>query len=253
MPRFFIKKKNMAGSLARITNSDAKHIRDVLRLKPGDRLVLFDETGFSYEATILSLSSKAVEASIDRIFTSNVESPLRLTVAQAYLKNGKMDMLIRQVTELGAAEWIPFMSSRSVPRPDHKRLNSRIKRWEKIAKESLKQCGRSRTPKITVRSKLKDVLELATTHDVKIIFSENESQPLCPEYIKGDKGSVGSALILLGPEGGFTEEEITQAEKHGFIATGMGPRILRADTATVAACALVQFLFGDMGEKFLDK
>ncbi len=247
MPRFFIQKKEISGSIATIKGSDIKHIRNVLRMKPGDMLLLFDETGFNYEAKIVALSSGSIAASIYRTFSSKTESRLNVVVAQAYLKDRTMDTVIRQVTELGIREWIPFTAKRSVPRPDQHRLRARMERWEKIAIESLKQCGRYQIPKISNLNTFDGVLTRKRRHDIKMIFWENETKGINAACFLEKKEAIDSVLIMLGPEGGFTKGEIQHAKEHGFVTASLGPRILKADTATIAACALVQSIFGDMG------
>jgi 16S rRNA (uracil1498-N3)-methyltransferase len=247
MPRFFIQKKEISGSIATIKGSDIKHIRSVLRMKPGDMLRLFDETGFSYEAKIVALSSGVIEVSIYRTFSSKAESRLNVVVAQAYLKDRTMDTVIRQVTELGIHEWIPFMAKRSVPRPDQHRLRVRVERWKKIANESLKQCGRYQIPKIPTLQTFDGLLTHKNRYDIKIVFWENETLGINAKCILEKKEAIDSVLIMLGPEGGFTKGEIQHAKEHGFVTASLGPRILKADTATIAACTLVQSIFGDMG------
>ena len=247
MPRFFIQKQNISDTAVSITGSDAKHIRNVLRMKTGDKLVLFDGDGYDYDAEITSVSSDNIEAAIYGQYPSKTESKLNLWVAQAYLKDKKMDDAVRQVTELGVIQWVPFMAGRSVPKPDSRRLKARWKRWENIAHESLKQCGRTKIPEISALKTFKEVLHLGSACDVKIVFWENETNTLKSKQRFAQKDSIRSVMIMLGPEGGFTQEEITDATDSGFVTMGLGPRILKADTATVAACSLIQYLFGDMG------
>ena len=253
MRYFFIEKSEAGRSTPKITGSDAKHIKNVLRLKPGDTIGLFDGEGVDYEARIVSVFSGRVEVSVTRSYPSTAESPVHLTVAQAYLKDRKMDDLIRQVTELGANQWIPFFAERSVPRPDEKRLSARMKRWKKIAQEALKQCKRGRIMDICEPVSFEGALHLGQSCGLKIAFWERESRPI-NSVLSHDSGShFGEIFVLLGPEGGFTQREIEKARTAGFVTAALGPRILRAGTATLAACILVQYLFGDMGQKNLDK
>jgi 16S rRNA (uracil1498-N3)-methyltransferase len=144
MRYFFIQDPKSEGTASMIKGSDARHIKNVLRLKSGDRIGLFDGKGMDYEARITAISSRSVEVMIARSFPSNAESPIDIIVAQAYLKERKMDGLVRQLSELGVSKWIPFFAQRSVPRPDQGRLASRRQRWQKIAREALKQSKRGR-------------------------------------------------------------------------------------------------------------
>jgi 16S rRNA (uracil1498-N3)-methyltransferase len=250
MRYFFIDSLEPEDAVFSITGPDARHIRTVLRLKPGDKIGLFDGKGFECEAEIVDFSPGKVTASLIRRFPSTAESPIQITVAQGFLKERKMDGLVRQLSEIGIAKWMPFIAERSVPVPDKKQLATRVKRWEKIAREAVKQCRRGRIMKIGDTASFSQVLNLAGDCDLKIAFWENESRPL--QSIP-PQSSVQTVFTLIGPEGGFTRREIEIAKDHGFITAGLGPRILRAETAAVAASVLLQYLFGDMSQKYLDK
>ena len=250
MRYFFVNSLKPKDSMINITGSDARHIRAVLRLKPGDTIGLLDGKGFEYQAEIVELSPGSVNASIIRCCPSTAESPIQVTFAQGFLKERKMDGIVRQLCELGITKWLPFIAERSVPMPNKEQLLTRTIRWEKIAQEAVKQCRRGRIMKIGETATFTEVLNLARGFDLKIAFWEDEPRPvqaITPE------GRVHSVLALIGPEGGFTRKEIEIAKAHGFVTAGLGPRVLRAETATVAACVLLQYLFGDMGQKNLDK
>jgi 16S rRNA (uracil1498-N3)-methyltransferase len=249
MRYFFIKQSDLADSKAVVKGSDAHHIKNVLRLKIGDEIGLFDGTGLNYETRIVTLLPKSVEVSIIRSFPSTTESNVQITVAQALLKDRKMDLLVRQLTELGITRWIPFIAKRSVPRPDKKRLFTRTERWKKIAKEALKQCKRCCSPEIGTTVSFAEVLTLGNDSDLKIVFWEEESKPVNKDLQVSNSKPPEKIFILLGPEGGFTLKEVENAKASGFITASLGPRILRAETATIAACTLLQYLFGDMGKR----
>jgi len=253
MRYFFIKQSDLAGSKAVVKGSDAHHIKNVLRLKAGDKIGLFDGTGLNYETRIVTLLPKSVEVLVIRRFSSTAESSVQITVAQALLKDRKMDLLVRQLTELGITRWIPFIAKRSVPRPDKKRLFTRTERWKKIAKEAVKQCKRCCSPEIGATVSFEEVLNLGRDSDLKIVFWEEESKPVNKELSASNLKPPEKICILLGPEGGFTSKEVEKAKESGFITAALGPRILRAETATIAACTLLQYLFGDMGKKILTK
>jgi len=202
---------------------------------------------------IKDVSGAEVKVEIRSKAQAAAGSKVQIVVAQAFLKERKMDNLLRQLCELGITKWIPFSSERSVSRPDAKRLNARAQRWKQIAIESFKQCRRSVLPQIAPTMPYEEVLTFGKFCDLKFVFWENETRRLnrvLPS--KPDKG-VETILIILGPEGGFSAGEIEKARACGFEIAGLGPRILRAETATIAACALIQYIYGDMGEKNLDK
>ncbi len=246
MRRFKIDARVIAKSACVIRDPDANHIVNVLRLKAGDRVELFDGAGQEYTAIIAEIRRGEVRLSIERSRRCQVESSVRITLAQGFLKDKKMDTLIRQLTELGISRWIPFFGARSVPRPDAKRLAKRAARWQKIADEALKQCGRAQAPRIETASDFNQMLRLAEASAVKLIFWEAEAAAF-PENDRVDGTDHREVFIVLGPEGGFTAGEIDLARQAGFQSVSLGPRILRAETATIAAGTLVQYRFGDLG------
>jgi len=225
MRYFFIEQSELSGTAAVITGSDARHIKTVLRLKPGDKIGIFDGRGFEYRAEIIALSPERIKVSITNRFPSTAESPVQIIVAQAFLKEKKMDGLVRQLTELGVTKWIPFFAERSVSRPAKKQISARTQRWKKIAREALKQCKRGRIMEIGETVSFEEVLNLGESCDLKVVFWE----------------------------GGFTSREIESARDRGFVTAALGPRILRTETATIAASVLLQYVFGDMSQKNLDK
>jgi 16S rRNA (uracil1498-N3)-methyltransferase len=247
MRRFFIEPTAASGSIAVLSRTDSKHIRTVLRLKPGTGIVLFDGTGAEYEAEIAAASSEGVTVSILKRIAVDSESPVSITVAQGFLKEKKMDELIRALTELGITRWMPFFAERSVPRPSGHRLSARTDRWQTIAREALKQCRRSRFPEIIVADSFDDVIALSANSELKIAFWEKAVDSMPVSFNRKTGSSCAHIFILLGPEGGLTDSEIQVATAAGFEVVTLGPRILRAETATIAACSLIQYLFGDLG------
>ena len=246
MRYFFIDPSLVTGPEVSITGSEAHHIKTVLRLKPGDGLKLFDGTGFEYEAAIVSVSAQKVAVEIHRKAKAAAPSGAQIIVAQSFLKEKKMDDLVRNLCELGITQWVPFFSQRSIARPDAKRLAGRSQRWQRIATEAVKQCRRIDTPQIGDAISFEEVLDFSKNCDLKLVFWENESS-LLPRDLASKENSSKKILVMLGPEGGFTDQEINMVRSCGFVSAGLGPRILRAETATIAAVTLVQYLFGDMG------
>jgi 16S rRNA (uracil1498-N3)-methyltransferase len=247
MRHFFIEPAALQKPIVAIKGSELRHIRNVLRLKPGDKIRLFDGEGFEYEAIIRRFLTDRIEIKITRKFPGTQESPVKITVAQALLKEKKMDRLLRHLCELGITQWIPFISERSVPKPGEKRLSARAERWNKIVKESCKQCHRSKLPKIVKTLTFEDVLDVGRSCDLKIVFYENASATLKSLVAPNPPSTVQKILLILGPEGGFSDREIENARAAGYMIAGLGPRILRAETAAIAACTVTQYLFGDMG------
>ena len=249
MRYFFIEPSDISGKKALITGSDEDHIKKVLRLKPGDEIGLLDGEGFEYRARIEDITGNGIRVMILDRWEGFNESPVDITLAQGFLKERKMDDLIRHLSELGIIRWIPFMAGRSVSRPSGKQLAQRMERWQTISNQSIKQCKRSRFMKINETLSFDETLAVAAEYDVKILFWEGETMPLddIRELIRHQ--TISSVFIMIGPEGGFTKEEVALSKQSGFFISSLGPRILRAETATVAAATLAQYLFGDMGKK----
>jgi len=247
--RFFYTDKPVTlGEKMTLTGSDVRHIRKVLRLQPGDGIGLFDGLGAVYTARIDNFARDGIVVEVLDSTPAVTDSPVQIIIAQAYLKDKKMDGLARQLTELGASKWIPFFAERSVPAPDRRRLASRLERWQKISREALKQCKRGRFMVIEPLGTLQDVLWQARTCDVKILFWEKQPQPLNLQPTVQQGASPEGIFAVLGPEGGFSPAEVEAAVAEGFLTAGLGPRILRAETAAITAVALLQFLFGDLGK-----
>jgi len=251
MRYFFIEPSAATDPVVSITGSEAHHIKNVLRLKPGDSLKLFDGTGYEYNAVISRISVKAVAVEIRKRIKAAPPSDVQIIVAQAFLKEKKMDDLVRKLCELGVTRWIPFFSERSIARPDAQRLVGRSQRWNRIATEAAKQCRRIDTLQIGDALSFEKVLELGGRCDLRIVFWENETSLLI-KSVPSRANPIKEVLVMLGPEGGFTDQEIKKLLNCGFQSAGLGPRILRAETATIAAVTLVQYLYGDMGAKATD-
>lgn len=250
MRRFFIPKDQRGHSEPSLAPSDAHHLRSVLRLGVGDRIVVMDDGGAAHQARIVSMDRQQVRIILESPLSDVTESHLKITLAQGYLKDKKMDQLIRTLTELGVNEWVPVMARRSVPSPDEKKVRARQQRWQKITQEATKQCRRNRSMTIHAPVGFQDALALAEPYDLKLFFWESKGAGLARAC--SNLGPARNAFVLIGPEGGFEAAEQVAAEQCGFATLQMGPRILRAETAAVAACTLVQYIFGDMGQNMLD-
>ncbi len=244
MKKLLIPEKDINGKEASITGQDAKHITKVLRMRPKDKIIFTNGKGKDFDSTITKISSKEVKLSIKKSYISQFESPVKITLFQGVLKDKKMDTLIRHLTELGITEWTPLFCERAIPKPDQKKIDSRIKRWKKITKESLKQCNRSILPKINKPVTFSDMIKDTSLFDLKITFWENATISL--KKLNQEQRNIKNICILIGPEGGFSKEEAQLAKDAGFHICSLGPRILRAETASITACSLIQHYFGDI-------
>jgi 16S rRNA (uracil1498-N3)-methyltransferase len=255
MRYFFVDPSQIAASRAVIEGAEASHLKNVLRLTRGDTVCLVDGSGFEYRALIDRLLPGRVELSISGRKPSPGVAPIRIDAAQGYLKDQKMDRVVRQLAELGIARFIPLISERAVVRPVAGRSCFRRERWRKISIEALKQCRRGDLMSIEDSIDFKSLLETGRRYGRCILFWEGGTQALTPQRPAEAAAEAQSVLVALGPEGGFSDQEAAAAEAAGFWIVKLGPRILRAETAAVAACAIVQYLYGDLGlgQKSLDK
>lgn len=246
MPRFFVPKANIHDERGTVTGEELEHLRKVLRLRPGDRVTLFDDKGWEHEGIIRSYTARVGEIGIVRSYQPGRESLLDITLAQSLGKGEKMDLVVEKATELGVRTITPFVSSHTVPRLDRKKIERRHERWKKIALGAAKQSGRTRIPEIVDLSDFGDLVRRPWPCELKLLFWEKESlQGLA--QIRKEKVHLDSLLLVIGPEGGFSPDEVSEAMRHGFRPIRLGKRVLRTETAALAALSIVQFLWGDMG------
>ncbi len=230
-----------------IVGPDVLHINRTLRMSVGAVVEIFDGVRYVYLARITYISDKVVRVKMFERFNIDREFPVSITLAQAFLKGKKMDGLICQLTELGLKRWVVFGSKRSIPILNKNRIAARAERWKKISIEAVKQCRRGVLPHISFLEDFESVLDLSDSNDLNVIFWEGKAYDLASP--RNVDSNVKNILIVIGPEGGFEDIEIKYAKSRGFIVASLGPRILRAETATIAAVTIFQYLFGDMGKK----
>ncbi|UCD72229.1 MAG: 16S rRNA (uracil(1498)-N(3))-methyltransferase [Syntrophobacterales bacterium] len=246
MSRFYVEAPHRMGDEIEISGAEAKHIQTVLRLREGDEIVLFDGKGMEYWGTIESQRLHRITVKIRKTGSPRRESPIEVILGQGILKGNKMDYVLQKTTEMGVSAIFPFVSSRTIPKLGGEGGERRWNRWKRIVLESAKQCGRTVPPRVEGIHNLGSILEWPFRGFVKLILWEKEARSLKERVREIDKIS-GKFLFLVGPEGGFCEEEISVAEGKGFIPVGLGPRILRSETAGVAMLSILQYEFGDWG------
>lgn len=238
MPRFHIESDNILGNTAQIKGYDFNHIVKVLRMRVNDNLVLFDSKGFEYNTIIKNIAKDQIEVLIIDRHEVNTESPLIITLFQSIAKGDKMDFIVQKATELGVNDIYPVVTKRSEVKNTNK-----ISRWQKIADESIKQCGRIHSPRIHSEIKFEQVFDIKQS-DLNIIFYESERTLTLRNLLTND--IFNSASLIIGPEGGFTDTEVSLATENGFKSVGLGKRTLRSETASIAAITLIQHYFGDI-------
>ncbi len=238
MHRFFIETKNIKGSQATLSGPEAHHLRTI-RLSCGDTVELYDGQGGVYRAEVSEIS-RSVQLTIHDKETFLPSTP-SLCIGQGLLKGKKMDFLLQKSTELGVASFIPFYSSHCAAPPVK---SSKHDRWHKIMLEACKQSGRPIPLEIRSPVDLDDLMAEAGNYSIRIIFWEKEEETRLQDL--GSLASTASIIALVGPEGGFSDEEIDRAIAAGFTPVTLGSRTLRAETATLSAITLLQFLGGNL-------
>jgi len=238
-PTFLVSSGDLNREEIQLRSSELRHLR-ARRLGPGDDVVLTDGTGRRRYGTIVSLSRAGAEIRLLRSHPScgrSTESPLQLELALAALKSDKLDLVIEKATELGASSLVVFTSSRCVSRPAANRLD----RWQRVARSATKQCQRSIVPPIKGPVSLSDVLSTRGDRPGFFFWEGPTSGRLETQRAVREK-----VLLVVGPEGGFDTKEVAAARAAGFAIVGLGPHILRAETAAIAAVTLCHQLWGDL-------
>jgi 16S rRNA (uracil1498-N3)-methyltransferase len=245
MSRFYVPQPQIESGLLRVEGSEVKHIRKVLRLKAGDRITIFDGSAREYEGSIVESEPSFVSIRVLTTSSPQRDSPLGITLAQSLLKGEKMDYLIQKATELGMERIVPFVSARSVPLVEESKQQERRRRWEKIAIEASKQCGRGSLPKIEPLQEYAEMLRSASPDSIRLILCEREGVSL-KETLKGS-AKRKRVFFIVGPEGGLSQEEVEAAREEGFVPVTLGKRILRSETASLCLLSILQYEWGDIG------
>jgi 16S rRNA (uracil1498-N3)-methyltransferase len=241
-PRIFSPQPLAVGSTVDITGKAGRHISRVLRLRADDAVILFDGSGFDFQATIVSIRKDEVSLSIIDTTKITNESRLRVTLWPGLSRSARMDNLLQKATELGVSGIAPVFTQRGVVRLDSSRADKRLEHWREVAVSACEQSGRSVVPTIEPACSLTERLQNLPVDCSPVMLLPGGPQKLC-DVIQPEQ----PVILLSGPEGGLTEEESELAKEAGFRATGLGPRVLRTETAPVAALSILQYHFGDLG------
>ncbi len=247
MARFFVSKENIYNDIITITGNDVNHIKNVLRLKPGDQIDICDGSSNDYIAVIEALEKNEVKTKIlDRIGNQN-ESEIKVMLFQGIPKSDKMDTIIQKNVELGIHSIYPVITDRTVVKID--RGTSAVKkteRWQRIALEAAKQCQRGIVPSVGNMLSFKEALKTAVNNsELSIIPCLREKDNTMRRVI--NNRSLKSVSVFIGPEGGFSDEEADLAEKSGVVPVTLGPRVLRTETAGFVVLSLIMYELGDLG------
>ena len=221
-----------------LTSDEARHLREVLRLKPGDEVQVFDGEGKEFRAAVSQARREFAELEIrNEIDAMRPESPLELTLAVALLKGEKFDLVVQKGTELGVKRFIPLVTRHAdIKLRDESDAAKRVARWQRIALEAAKQSGRAVVPEVTLPLPFASIIR----ENSCLLFSERGGQPLSADL------QTMSITAIIGSEGGWSDEELHEARAAGVAVVTLGGRVLRAETAAIATAALLQHRYGDL-------
>lgn len=238
--------QSVALSLQAVVTLDEKashHLARVLRANTGDKVTLFNGQGGEYQAVITTISKKGVQVEIQAFNAREVESPLHLHLAQGIARGEKMDFIIQKAVELGVQTVIPLITERCNVRLDSEREEKRLQHWRAVAVSACEQSGRNHLPEIVAPITLPEWLRGAQA-ERSFVLSPHVQSPLPQEPLAID----ASINLLIGPEGGLSDQEVAAALQKGFLPLNLGPRVLRTETASIAAAAVLQYCYGDFSK-----
>ncbi|MCU0641690.1 MAG: 16S rRNA (uracil(1498)-N(3))-methyltransferase [Candidatus Margulisbacteria bacterium] len=232
MPRLFVPPADFPN----LTGADAHYVRSVLRLKAGDELELLDGSGEIFKARIERADKEKVYCQVESSYRPDSEPKIKITLAQALPKGQKMDFVVEKAVELGVHRIIPVTTERTIAK------GVKLDRWRKLAKEAAEQSGRAIVPEVSPLTDLAGVLKLKNDQTVALLPWELENEKSLKSALSVDLIARGvEMLVLIGPEGGFTQPEVEQARSHGWQTVSLGKRILRTETAGLAVLANILY------------
>ena len=241
MANFYITKDDIEDNMAVIKGEEAQHISRVLRMKKGDKVTLCDGEGMFYDATLTDFEDKTVTAEITSAYVAPTEPKVQLTVFQGVPKNPKLETIIQKLTEIGAVRLVPMDTRRAVAKLDK---SAKVDRLRKIAQEAAKQSKRGIVPEVLDAVPFKKAVEMAAKADLALIPYEQESEVSIKKALAGKTPETVS--VMIGPEGGFDEDEILLAKEAGVQSVTLGKRILRTETAPLTVASIVLYELGEM-------
>ena len=240
MVRFFVTPGSISGGKIEVSGENFHYLKNVLRVRKGESIIAFDGTGNDYLCSLDDINPLCMTLGIKHTFDSRTEASVEIHLAQSLIKMKNFELCIQKCTELGVKRFTPVITERTVIKLEEGKKENRRCRWEKIAAEAAKQCGRSVSPDVRSVVDFKDVLGEMKDFDLGIIPWEEE-ESLSLRRVLRDSGSnhPGKVMVLIGPEGGLTREEVSSAKSAGMVSVSLGPRLLRSETAAIATVAVL--------------
>ncbi len=242
MPRFFMAGTNILGGMAIMTGRDAEHVR-VLRLRPGEDMIICDGKGTDYKCRLVKADKEQVEAEVIEIVPCPAEPSVQVTVLCGLPKGDRTDYIIQKCVEAGASEIMFFKSDRCVAKPD--KPEKKLERWQRIAEEAAKQSGRGIIPQVSWAGEYADALNVANQKELGLFMYETGEREALNAVLEANS-DVKTAAIVTGPEGGFAPFEADLARIVGLHICSMGERILRCETAPVVAVSALMYATGNL-------
>ncbi|MEX2474501.1 16S rRNA (uracil(1498)-N(3))-methyltransferase [Marinobacter sp.] len=240
-PRIYTDSPLAEGTAAALDDNAAHHVGRVLRMQPGQQLRLFNGDGNDYTATILSAGKKQVEIEVAGQTPNTTESPLDIVLGQSLSKGDRMDYAVQKAVEMGVTRIVPLNTEHCDVKLKGDWEDKRLRHWQSVAISAAEQCGRARVPEIAPVMALNEWFDHTESCDLRLVLHHRTEQSL------GSMNRPARIALMIGPEGGLSADEISAAESAGFLPVALGPRVLRTETAPVAAIALCQWLWGDIG------
>ena len=262
MHRFTITPERIRDGRVVFDRDESRHLARVLRLRSGDTVLAADGAGREYTVRLETVGDEAT-GTVLGVDTNEHESPVRITLLQSVPKGDKMESIVRASTELGVVRVVPVLTARTIVALDASRWRDRARRWQRVAKEAAKQCGRALVPPVDVPRPLGEALELGNDADLRLCLWEGARGAAAGQG-EGEARLLGTTLaaslpltlpggsriaLLIGPEGGLALDEVEAARARGWAIVGVGPRVLRTETAGPAIVAVLQARFGDLGSQ----
>jgi 16S rRNA (uracil1498-N3)-methyltransferase len=254
LTRVFVEGELQSGSVVELPRETGAHLAKVLRARSGDEVVLFNGDGREFTGAVEKVQGSRVTASIGAARSMDRESPCQLTLVQCVPRGDRMDFIVQKATELGVARIVPVLSQRSVVRLDESQAASKLAHWRGVAVSACEQCGRNRLPSIDTPLPLLRYLgslapPAAAGTELRFVLEPERTQRIEAPARSIDIASARTAPcaeIAIGPEGGFAPEELEAFDLSAFSRVSLGPRVLRTETAAIAAIVVLQARFGDM-------
>ncbi len=242
MPRFFVNKNDVCDTKITVTGEDARHITLSLRARPGEIFTLCDCGGNDYVCALESADKSSASFHIKEKIPNASEPHVNVTLFMSLVKADKFEDVVQKSVEMGVKSIVPVLTGRCVSRPDEKAIVSKLERWNKIAKEAAGQCGRGCIPQVMPLMDIKNAFCAMKQSEVSFVCYENQNHVNLKSILdKAVCEKAKSFSFMVGPEGGFEESEISEAQKYGIESVGLGKRILRAQTAPVCVLSAIMY------------